>query len=310
MPGSDRQAGRQCRSCSRASSARSSAAAALGERAGRARPREAHAPPGPRARSRLGARPRRDRRPRGRARSRTAAARRRGRARESRCSSSRARGSSAARSSTGCAIEGPKEPIEVSGTAVARGRVIRLEDGSALVGGERVALGGFLRPRHRHRDARRARRRARSWAPCWAHWPTAVPLEGTLGSKAGLELAGGLETLRGPGPHRRPARPDPRLLAAAPGARRARRTAWADRFDQGQGPVALRAGGASRSSRPTSAWRAGSSPPRTCCCATRPAWRSCTARWGCSTARSICAGGSSCRARSTPSSARPRARPR
>src|SRR5262249_9108442 len=40
------------------------------------------------------------------------------------------------------AIAGPRSPIELSGTAVARGHVIQLEDGIALVGGERVALSG------------------------------------------------------------------------------------------------------------------------------------------------------------------------
>src|SRR4029453_5769232 len=40
------------------------------------------------------------------------------------------------------AVQGPKGPIEVSGNALARGRRISLEDGSALLGGERVALTG------------------------------------------------------------------------------------------------------------------------------------------------------------------------
>lgn len=95
-------------------------------------------------------------------------------------------------------IEGPRAPLELSGTAIARGRVIRLEEGSALVGGERVALAGSY-----DLDARSASLQSSTQGaklgPLIGAFAEGVPLEGTLVSNAGFELAGGLETLRGQG---------------------------------------------------------------------------------------------------------------
>ena len=96
------------------------------------------------------------------------------------------------------AIQGPKGPIELSGSAVARGRTIVLENGSALVGGEKVALGGSY-----DLDSRKARvtssTQAAKLGALLGAFAEGVPLEGTLASNADLELAGGIDTLHGQG---------------------------------------------------------------------------------------------------------------
>lgn len=95
-------------------------------------------------------------------------------------------------------VAGPRGTIELSGTAVVRGHVVRLEDGSALVGGERVALEGSY-----DLDSGTARVQSSTQGarlgPLLAAFADGVPLEGTLASNAGLELSGGIETLRGQG---------------------------------------------------------------------------------------------------------------
>jgi hypothetical protein len=95
-------------------------------------------------------------------------------------------------------VQGPKGPIELSGIAVARGHVIMLENGSALVGGEKVALSGSYDLDRKSARVSSSTQGAKLGALIGA-FAEGVPLEGTLASNADLELAGGLDTLRGQG---------------------------------------------------------------------------------------------------------------
>jgi hypothetical protein len=95
-------------------------------------------------------------------------------------------------------IAGPKSPIEITGIAIARGHQILLQDAVALVGGERVALSGTYDLDTGTARVQSSTQGAKLGALVGA-LADGVPLEGTLASNAGVELAGGLETLRGQG---------------------------------------------------------------------------------------------------------------
>jgi hypothetical protein len=95
-------------------------------------------------------------------------------------------------------VAGPKEPIEVSGRAIARGSVVWLEDASALVGGEKVSITGWYDLSNQALRIGSTTQGAKLGALI-AALADGVPLEGTLASKADLELSGGIETLRGQG---------------------------------------------------------------------------------------------------------------
>jgi hypothetical protein len=96
------------------------------------------------------------------------------------------------------AVEGPRGLIEVSGTAVARGQRIRLEDGIALVGGERVAVAGTYDLASQTLEVQTSTDGAKL-GPLLSAFTEGAPVEGTLGSNAALELRGGIESLRGQG---------------------------------------------------------------------------------------------------------------
>jgi len=97
-------------------------------------------------------------------------------------------------------IDGPKGPIELSGTVIADGNTLTLEGGDAVIGGEKVEVGGSYDVGRRSAKLSSATQGAKIGSLAAAVYDD-VHLDGTLVSDAKLELSldRGIESLRGQG---------------------------------------------------------------------------------------------------------------
>jgi AsmA protein len=97
-------------------------------------------------------------------------------------------------------LDGPKGPIELSGTVIAAGNTLTLEGGHAVIGGENVEVGGSYDLGRGSAKLRGGTQGAKIGSLAAAVYDD-VHLDGTLVSSAQLELApgAGIETLRGQG---------------------------------------------------------------------------------------------------------------